>query len=153
MAYNNRGFRYVGLNVLLVRECSIYRRSDGLWKYAEAEELKREVGFVLMDTAKQLFSGREMRHLWILLWLGLLLCVNEFIVKKLVAEPRPGSMMELRGRHGLLEGSCVEKCGMPSSHSAIAVGWLTLSILDAVSRTVSRADSILDAIHSYTWST
>ena len=28
--------------VLLTRECSIYR-FDGTWKYAEAEELKREV--------------------------------------------------------------------------------------------------------------
>ena len=27
-------------------------------------------------------------------------------------------MMELRGQNGLLEGSCVETCGMPSSHSA-----------------------------------
>mmetsp|Transcript_18143 Transcript_18143/g.37951 ORF Transcript_18143/g.37951 Transcript_18143/m.37951 type:complete len:232 (-) Transcript_18143:168-863(-) len=72
MTRNNRGFRYVGLNVtsseprgqdlhavtfeaasepekvadlpqvLLTRECSIYR-FDGAWKYAEAEELKREV--------------------------------------------------------------------------------------------------------------
>lgn len=72
MTRNNRGFRYVGLNVtnseprgqdlhavtfeaasepekvadlpqvLLTRECSIYR-FDGAWKYAQAEELKREV--------------------------------------------------------------------------------------------------------------
>ena len=27
-------------------------------------------------------------------------------------------MLELRGQNGLLEGSCVETCGMPSSHSA-----------------------------------
>ncbi|CAK9020038.1 unnamed protein product [Durusdinium trenchii] len=72
MARNNRGVRYVGLNitgsesraegthavtieaasepekmddlpkVLLVRECSIYRY-EGTWQYAKAEELKREV--------------------------------------------------------------------------------------------------------------
>lgn len=73
MAYNNRGFRYVGLNVtasevraedlhavtieaasepekhvdlpevVLVRECSIYRLEGDAWKYLKAEELKCEV--------------------------------------------------------------------------------------------------------------
>eukprot|EP00435_Cladocopium_sp_Y103_P065063 s552_g26.t2 len=99
-----------------------------------------EVAFVLLDSA----INRETRHLWILLWLGFLLCVNEGIVKKLVAEPRPGSMMELRGRNGLLEGSCVEKCGMPSSHAAISMGWFTLSVLDAVSKTDTSRDNIDD---------
>eukprot|EP00435_Cladocopium_sp_Y103_P064618 s552_g26.t1 len=98
------------------------------------------VAFVLLDSA----INRETRHLWILLWLGFLLCVNEGIVKKLVAEPRPGSMMELRGRNGLLEGSCVEKCGMPSSHAAISMGWFTLSVLDAVSKTDTSRDNIDD---------
>lgn len=69
---------------------------------------------------------------------------NEAIVKKLVAEPRPGSMMELRGRNGLLEGSCVETCGMPSSHAAISMGWFTLSILDAISRTDTSRDNFDD---------
>eukprot|EP00439_Symbiodinium_sp_Y106_P007749 s7698_g1.t1 len=70
---NNRGFRYIGLNVtaseqreedlfavtieaaaepekvsnvpkvLLLRECSVYRREGGTWKYVAAEGLKREV--------------------------------------------------------------------------------------------------------------
>ncbi|CAE7611281.1 unnamed protein product [Symbiodinium natans] len=73
MARNNRGFRYVGLNVtsseergedlhavtieaaaepekvsgvpkvLLIQECSVYRREGQTWKYAAAEGLKREV--------------------------------------------------------------------------------------------------------------
>jgi len=83
---------------------------------------------------------RSTRHLWILLWLLFLLVVNEGIVKKIVAEPRPGSMLELRGQNGLLEGSCVETCGMPSSHSAISMGWFTLSVLDAISRTDTSRD-------------
>ncbi|CAJ1363662.1 unnamed protein product [Effrenium voratum] len=78
---------------------------------------------------------RGTRQLWILMWLGIICSVNEGIVKKLISEPRPGSMMELRGDHGLLEGSCVISCGMPSSHSAIAMGWFILSILDATART------------------
>jgi len=98
------------------------------------------VAFVLVDSA----INRETRYLWILLWLGFLLCVNEGIVKKLVAEPRPGSMMELRGRNGLLEGSCVETCGMPSSHAAISMGWFTLSVLDAISKTDTSGDHIDD---------
>eukprot|EP00434_Breviolum_minutum_P034737 symbB.v1.2.030752.t1/scaffold3500.1/size56953/4 len=84
--------------------------------------------------------SRQLGHLWILLWLLFLLVVNEGIVKKIVAEPRPGSMLELRGQNGLLEGSCVETCGMPSSHSAISMGWFTLSVLDAISRTDTSRD-------------
>jgi len=98
------------------------------------------VAFVLLDSA----INQTKRHLWILLWLGFLVCVNEAVVKKIVAEPRPGSMMELRGQNGLLEGSCVEKCGMPSSHAAISMGWFTLSVLDAVSRTDTSRDNIED---------
>lgn len=78
-------------------------------------------GLIQRDTSAQAHAlplRSRPGHLWILLWLGLLLSVNELLVKRLVAEPRPGSMMELRGSHGLLEGSCVATCGMPSSHSA-----------------------------------
>lgn len=96
------------------------------------------VAVVLVDC----LIHRGSRHLWILLWLGVLLSVNEAVVKKIVAEPRPGSMMELRGQNGLLEGSCVETCGMPSSHSAISMGWFLLSVLDAMSRTNLRRDQI-----------
>jgi len=78
---------------------------------------------------------RGTRQLWILLWLGLLISINEVVVKKCFAEPRPGSRLELRGEHGRLQGSCIMTCGMPSSHSAIAMGWFTLSILDATVRT------------------
>ena len=38
-------------------------------------------------------------------------------------------MMELRGRNGLLEGSCVETCGMPSSHAAsCSVAWVSQAL-------------------------
>eukprot|EP00913_Durusdinium_trenchii_P018223 g17120.t2 len=97
-----------------------------------------QVAVVLVDC----LIHRGSRHLWILPWLGVLLSVNEAVVKKIVAEPRPGSMMELRGQNGLLEGSCVETCGMPSSHSAISMGWFLLSVLDAMSRTNLSPDQI-----------
>ncbi|CAE7599619.1 unnamed protein product [Symbiodinium sp. CCMP2456] len=169
---NNRGFRYIGLNVtaseqreedlyavtieaaaepekvsdvpkvLLLQECSVYRREGETWKYVAAEGLKREVVegagsaqqlvfFVIADFC----ICRGTRQLWILLWLGLLISINEVVVKKCFAEPRPGSRLELRGEHGRLQGSCIMTCGMPSSHSAIAMGWFTLSILDATVRT------------------
>ncbi|CAE7665746.1 unnamed protein product [Symbiodinium pilosum] len=70
---NNKGFRYVGLNVtkaeerdeetyavtieaaaepekvsdvpkvLLMSECSVYKKEDQIWKYVVAEDMKREV--------------------------------------------------------------------------------------------------------------
>eukprot|EP00746_Dinoflagellata_sp_MGD_P117648 gnl/MRDRNA2_/MRDRNA2_53527_c0_seq1.p1 gnl/MRDRNA2_/MRDRNA2_53527_c0~~gnl/MRDRNA2_/MRDRNA2_53527_c0_seq1.p1 ORF type:complete len:662 (+),score=57.97 gnl/MRDRNA2_/MRDRNA2_53527_c0_seq1:275-1987(+) len=52
----------------------------------------------------------------------LLSCLlGEFFFKRLVNSPRP-------------EYSCLHSCGMPSSHSTLAVGYLTLMFLDATWR-------------------
>merc|ERR1712187_570499 len=61
-------------------------------------------------------------------------CVNEFIVKKIVNQPRPGNLLQVTDYSGRFVGSCVESCGMPSSHSAIACGLFILMVYDAMLR-------------------
>jgi len=74
---------------------------------------------------------RGTRQLSIIAWAFLVMLVNEFVVKKVVSQPRPGNMLQMRDASGLYVGSCVQTCGMPSSHSAMSVGWFALILLDA----------------------
>eukprot|EP00933_Yihiella_yeosuensis_P021589 TRINITY_DN17059_c1_g1_i1.p1 TRINITY_DN17059_c1_g1~~TRINITY_DN17059_c1_g1_i1.p1 ORF type:complete len:342 (-),score=31.45 TRINITY_DN17059_c1_g1_i1:159-1184(-) len=74
------------------------------------------------------------RQLFILLWLAVFCLLNEKVVKKNVSQPRPGHVMQKLGAHGLFEGSCIETFGMPSSHSALSVGWFVLAMLDGAFR-------------------
>jgi hypothetical protein len=45
--------------------------------------------------------------------------MNELILKKIVAKPRP-------------VGSCNISCGMPSSHATLAVGYCTWILLEII---------------------
>lgn len=80
------------------------------------------------------FVHRGTRQLGVLLWLLFMLSVNELILKKAWRQSRPGAMLQVRDFTGMYAGSCLHSCGMPSSHSALAVGWFTLLFLDAVYR-------------------
>jgi len=77
---------------------------------------------------------RGTRQLWVIIWLGLVVLVNEGIVKKLWQQPRPGNLLQLKSYNGKFVGSCVLSCGMPSSHAALATGWFSLLFLDATFR-------------------
>lgn len=78
--------------------------------------------------------NRGTRQLWVLVWLCLQLCLCEYLFKYIWHEPRPGMKMQVRDEEGRYVGSCLESCGMPSSHSALAMGWFVLLFLDAVFR-------------------
>jgi len=43
-------------------------------------------------------------------------------------------LMQVRDESGRYVGSCLSTCGMPSTHSALAMGWFVLLFLDAVFR-------------------
>lgn len=77
---------------------------------------------------------RGTRQLFVLLWLGLYVLLNETVVKHCFHQPRPGTMLQVRNYDGLLVGSCLDSCGMPSSHSGLAFGLMVLIFLDATHR-------------------
>lgn len=74
------------------------------------------------------------RHLWVAIFLVILTAFQELAVKRLLSQPRPGMMLQLRDYDGLYVGSCLASCGMPSSHSILSVGWFTLLFWDAAFR-------------------
>lgn len=74
------------------------------------------------------------RQLSVLLWLIFTIVILEGLLKPLCREPRPGSMMQLTTYTGTYSGSCLSSCGMPSSHSALALGWFMLLFLDTIFR-------------------
>jgi len=76
----------------------------------------------------------DTHHLWVLLWLLSALAVDELALKRIISQPRPGTMMQSRDDRGGFVGSCAESCGMPSSHAALAAGWFTLLFLDSAFR-------------------
>jgi len=75
-------------------------------------------------------------------WCFLVVMFNELVVKMIFAEPRPGyggdTMLD-----GHLIGSCLESCGMPSSHAALATGFLCLVFFDGIYRTVPRSHEMV----------
>jgi len=79
------------------------------------------------------FVVRGTRQLFVLSWLGLFVIVNELVIKELFHVPRPGTTLEW-AVNGKLVGSCLESCGMPSSHSGLSCGLLLLIFLDASQR-------------------
>lgn len=119
--------------------------TDQLAEHVEPSDILKKVaviyGYVpflpLGCVLGQFCCRRGTRQLWVLLWVMLLVLINEKIIKKLTLQPRPGALLELRGPHGRFEGSCAHSCGMPSSHSALAIGWFVLSFLDAAFRIVT----------------
>jgi len=78
-----------------------------------------------------LLVRRGTRQLAVVLWLLSTLLMNEVILKRLWREPRPGTMLQVRDAAGKYAGSCLHSCGMPSSHSALAMGWFVQIFLDA----------------------
>lgn len=84
---------------------------------------------------------RGTQQLWVLLWLGLMVVVSELIFKMIFHGPRPGMLMQVRDESGRYVGSCSNSCGMPSSHSALAMGWFVLLFLDATFRLNPSASS------------
>jgi membrane-associated phospholipid phosphatase len=87
-----------------------------------------------LQSSISFFRYRGTRQLWKLLWAWSMMPLQELVFKKLVREPRPGSMLQVRDYSGRYVGSCLQKCGMPSSHANLTIGWLTLLLLDAVYR-------------------
>lgn len=79
--------------------------------------------------AVELLRRRGTRELNLLLFTALVCGVNEFCVKPFVEEPRP-------------ELSCIKTCGMPSSHAALAMGFLVLCLADFVWRINPQEDEM-----------
>jgi len=77
---------------------------------------------------------RSTRELWALCWLFCTITLCEGCLKPLLRQPRPGTLLQVRDYNGFFVGSCLPSCGMPSSHSALSVGWFLLLFLDAVFR-------------------
>lgn len=71
--------------------------------------------------AVELLRRRGTRELNLLLFAGIVPGINELCVKPFVEQPRP-------------ELSCIQTCGMPSSHAAMAMGFLVLCVSDFVRR-------------------
>jgi len=79
------------------------------------------------------FIQRGTRQLYVLTWIVFYVLFNELVIKKLVQDPRPGTLLEVRSYDdgGKLAGSCVASCGMPSSHAGLTSGLFLLIFLDA----------------------
>ncbi|CAK0903881.1 unnamed protein product [Prorocentrum cordatum] len=80
------------------------------------------------------FRRRGTRQLWMLLWAWPMIPLQELVFKRISPEPRPGTMLQVRDYAGMYAGSCLKKCGMPSSHANLTIGWFTLLLLDAIYR-------------------
>jgi len=74
------------------------------------------------------------RHMPVLAFLAISLLLTELVLKKVLSEPRPGNLLQVTDYAGRFAGSCLDTCGMPSSHSALACGWFLLMLFDAVPR-------------------
>jgi len=92
---------------------------------------------------------RGTRQFSILLFAGASTFINELIVKRIVLQPRPGAygpapgvMNDMRGK---LVGTCNITCGMPSSHSTMAIGFLMLVLYDGIIRVVPSETSLSSA--------
>eukprot|EP00929_Paragymnodinium_shiwhaense_P101373 TRINITY_DN64416_c0_g1_i1.p1 TRINITY_DN64416_c0_g1~~TRINITY_DN64416_c0_g1_i1.p1 ORF type:complete len:299 (+),score=13.62 TRINITY_DN64416_c0_g1_i1:96-992(+) len=72
---------------------------------------------------------RGTRQMSFLLFTGIITFLNEFIVKRIVSQPRP-------------VGSCNVNCGMPSSHATMSTGYLLLMLFDGFYRIVPSKDEL-----------
>lgn len=96
--------------------------------------------FVMSLGAVELACKRGTRELAFVCFALLILVFNEAVIKKLISEPRPG-------RYSWeVSGSCTPTCGMPSSHTALSIGYFVLMILDAAFRVVPNKEE-LTTIH------
>eukprot|EP00427_Karlodinium_veneficum_P002752 CAMPEP_0169173138 /NCGR_PEP_ID=MMETSP1015-20121227/63760_1 /TAXON_ID=342587 /ORGANISM="Karlodinium micrum, Strain CCMP2283" /LENGTH=289 /DNA_ID=CAMNT_0009246725 /DNA_START=90 /DNA_END=955 /DNA_ORIENTATION=+ len=71
------------------------------------------------------------RQLSCIAFLMFLLIFQELILKRILRQPRPGALMQIKNDEGFYAGSCIKSCGMPSSHSALAIGWFTIIFWEA----------------------
>lgn len=85
------------------------------------------------EAGEELKAQQDFEKLTMLLFFaGLVVFVCEVCLKPLCGIPRPGAMLQQRDAEGRYAGSCVESCGFPSSHSALAMGWFAMIIKDLV---------------------
>jgi len=93
-------------------------------------------GFVVLNTLVSTCRKRRITttRLYVLLWLAQALLLQECFLKRAFGQPRPGTMMQMRDNDGKFAGSCVESCGMPSSHSMLAIGWIVILLFDRIYR-------------------
>lgn len=96
--------------------------------------------FVALCVAVSFLRNPGTLQLWVLMWLLIMVVLSELVFKRLCQQPRPGNLLQLRDYDGKFVGSCLESCGMPSSHSGLATGWFTLLFLDALFRMRMRGD-------------
>eukprot|EP00930_Biecheleria_cincta_P053202 TRINITY_DN38594_c0_g1_i1.p1 TRINITY_DN38594_c0_g1~~TRINITY_DN38594_c0_g1_i1.p1 ORF type:complete len:255 (-),score=19.11 TRINITY_DN38594_c0_g1_i1:61-825(-) len=68
--------------------------------------------------------------IWYLVFMIVVTAINELAIKNLWKHPRPGYTGRAINEYGKPVGSCAVTCGMPSSHSLLSVGLLTLLVLD-----------------------
>lgn len=92
------------------------------------------IGLSVLDcmcrTAKNRGIGtREASFLGFIL---IIVALNELVFKALARQPRP-------------KGSCILSCGFPSGHSTMALGFFTLSFLDASFRVMPKIPLTVDA--------
>eukprot|EP00928_Gymnodinium_smaydae_P065569 TRINITY_DN48685_c0_g1_i1.p1 TRINITY_DN48685_c0_g1~~TRINITY_DN48685_c0_g1_i1.p1 ORF type:complete len:408 (-),score=29.35 TRINITY_DN48685_c0_g1_i1:142-1365(-) len=78
------------------------------------------VGFAVVDCLFHAIrvGGIGTREFGFIAFIGFIVCLNEFIFKRIVKQPRPYR-------------SCNYSCGFPSGHSAMSIGFFILMILDA----------------------
>ncbi|CAL1153878.1 unnamed protein product [Cladocopium goreaui] len=86
----------------------------------------------------ELLCTRGTRQLSVLLFTGMTTLMNELLVKPFFATARPGAFGPAPGAltdsFGQPAGSCNTTCGMPSSHSTMAIGFLMLTMFDGIIR-------------------
>lgn len=79
----------------------------------------------------QAFSTKKHSHwIWYLVFMLVVTLINELMIKNVWKQPRPGFTGAAINEYGKHVGSCAITCGMPSSHSLLSVGLLTLLVLD-----------------------
>lgn len=100
---------------------------------------------VVVAAVVELLIRRGTRQLSLLVFAGTITGLNELIIKRIVQQPRPGAVFSVTPTgetYPELFGSCVNTCGMPSSHSTMSIGFLVLLFLDTGMRVVPSRGSL-----------